>query len=175
MNRTLKTGAVLKEGSFDQRPVENREDVLIFTTPALQHDVEVIGPVSVKLYAATDARDTDFTVVLIDVYPDGKAMNVTEGIVRGRFRESIWDAPILLTPGQLYEYTVELLPTARIFQKGHKIGVHLSSGRFPLWDRNTNTGNNPATDTQTRVARQIAYHDAQRPSHIVLPIQAVRR
>ncbi len=170
INRTLKSGAVLREGSFDQRPVENRDDVLVFTTPALEADVEVIGPVSLRLYAATDARDTDFTAVLIDVLPDGKAMNVTEGILRARFRESIWEAPKLLEAGQVYEYTLELLPTARVFRKGHRIRVHLSSSRFPLWDRNTNTGNDPATDTQIKVARQTIHHDAAHPSHLVLPI-----
>jgi putative CocE/NonD family hydrolase len=172
INQTLKSGAVLKEGSFDQRPVETREDVLVFSTRSLEEDVEVIGPVSLKLHAATDAPDTDFTAVLIDVLPDGRAMNVTEGIVRARFRESIWEAPRLLEPGKDYEYTLELLPTARVFRKGHKIRLHLSSSRFPLWDRNTNTGNNPATDTQTKVASQIVYHDAARPSHLVLPVVA---
>ena len=85
---------------------------------------------TIKLYAATDAKDTDFTTVLIDVQPDGKAMNVTEGIMRVRFRESIWEAPKLLTPGQTYDYTLELLPTAQVFQKGHQIRVHLSSSRW---------------------------------------------
>jgi len=161
---------VLKEGSFDQRLVESRQDVLVFTTPTLREDVEVIGPVSIKLYAATDARDTDFTAVLIDVQPDGRALNVTEGIMRARFRKSIWEAPKLLTPGQIYDYTLSLLPTARVFLKGHQIRVHLSSSRFPLWDRNTNTGNNPATDTQTKVAHQTIYHDTAHPSHLLLPI-----
>jgi hypothetical protein len=171
--KTLTSGAVLREGSFDQRPVESRQDVLVFTTAALEEDVEVIGPVSLTLYAATDARDTDFTAVLIDVQADGKAMNVTEGIIRARFRESIWEPPKLITPGKIYEYTLELLPTARVFRKGHQIRLHLSSSRFPLWDRNTNTGNDPATDAQTNVAHQTIYHDTERPTHIVLPI--VRR
>ncbi len=170
VNKTLSSGAVLKEGSFDQRPVESRDDVLVFTTPTFGEDVEVIGPVTLNLYAATSARDTDFTAVLIDVQPDGKALNVTEGIIRGRFRESIWEAPKLLIPGYIYNYTLELLPTARVFRKGHKIRLHLSSSRFPLWDRNTNTGNDPATDTETKVAHQTIYHDAVHPSHIVLPI-----
>jgi putative CocE/NonD family hydrolase len=174
INKTLKSGAVLKEGSFDQRPVETREDVLVFSTRPLEEAVEVIGPVSLKLHAATDARDTDFTAVLIDVFPDGRAMNVTEGIVRARFRESIWEAPKLLEPGEVYEYTLELLPTARVFLRGHKIRLHLSSSRFPLWDRNTNTGGDPPTDTQTKVARQTIYHDTARPSHLVLPVVAVR-
>ena len=124
----------------------------------------------VRRVAATDARDTDFTAVLIDVAPDGKALNVTEGIVRSRFRESIWESPKLLTPGKVYEYTLQLLPTARVFRKGHRIRLHLSSSRFPLWDRNTNTGNDPATDKQTKIANQTIYHDRMRPSHLVLPI-----
>ena len=97
-------------------------------------------------------------------------MNVTEGIVRARFRESIWESPKLLVPGEVYQYTLELLPTARVFRKGHQIRLHLSSSRFPLWDRNTNTGNDPATETQTKVAQQTVYHDATRPSHILLPV-----
>jgi putative CocE/NonD family hydrolase len=171
VNKTLESGAVLKEGSFDQRPVEGRQDVLTFTTPTLEEDVEAIGPVSMALYAASDGRDTDFTAVLIDVLPDGRAMNVTEGIVRARFRESIWEQPKLIEPGKVYAYTIELLPTARVFRKGHKIRVHLSSSRFPLWDRNLNTGSDPATDTRPRIAIQTIYHDAQHPSHIVLPVQ----
>ena len=170
INKTLKSGALLKGGSFDQRAVEKREDVLVFTTSALEDDLSVVGTVTLQLFASTDARDTDFTAVLIDVRPDGKAMNVTEGIVRARFRESIWKAPKLLTPNETYEYSLELLPTARVFRKGHKIRLHLSSSRFPLWDRNTNTGNNPATDSEIKVARQTIYHDNKRPSYLVLPI-----
>ena len=175
VNQTHSSPAVLREGSFDQRPVEDRADVLIFTTGTLEEDLEVIGPVSLKLYAASDSPDTDFTAVLIDVLPDGRAMNVTEGIVRARFRESIWERPKLIAPGKVYQYTVELLPTARVFRRGHQVRVHLSSSRFPLWDRNTNTGNDPATDTETRIAHQTIYHDAERPSHLLLPIGSHRR
>lgn len=170
VKKTRRSGAVLRGGSFDQRPVEDRSDVLIFTTAKLTEDIAVIGPVSLKLHASTDARDTDFTSVLIDVLPDGKAMNVTEGIVRARFRESIWEAPKLLTPGVIYEYTLELLPTARVFRKGHRIRLHLSSSRFPLWGRNTNTGNAPATDRQIKVACQTIYHDSARASRLLLPV-----
>lgn len=169
-NKTLSSGAVLRSGSFDQRLLESRDDMLVFTTEKLKQDLKVIGPVSMTLYAASDARDTDFTAVLIDVQPDGAALNVTEGIMRARFRESIWKEPKLLTPGKTYEYALELLPTARVFRKGHQIRLHVSGSRFPLWDRNTNTGNDPATDATTTVARQTVFHDATRPSHLVLPI-----
>lgn len=170
VNKHLESGAVLEAGSLDQRPVEGRKDVLVFSTPVLENDVEVLGPVSMTLYASTSARDTDFTAVLIDVFPDGSAMNVTEGIVRARFRKSIWKEPELLEPGRIYKYYLELLPTARIFKEGHRIRLHVSSSRFPLWDRNTNTGNRPPTDDTTQVAEQTIYHDLNRPSHIVLTV-----
>ena len=170
LDLTLSSGAVLAEGSRDQRPVEGRQDVLVFTTSTLEEDLAVIGPVELVLYASTDARDTDFTAVLIDVLPDGRAMNVSEGIVRARFRESIWERPRLIEPGRIHEYTIELLPAARVFREGHRIRLHLSSSRFPLWDRNTNTGGDPATDTETTTAHQTIYHDQQRPSHILLPL-----
>jgi len=97
-------------------------------------------------------------------------MNMTENIVRARFRESIWEPPKLLSPGEVYEYTVELLPTARVFRKNHRIGLHVSRSRFPLWDRNTNTGNDPAMDAQTRVVHQTISHDAAHPPRLVLPV-----
>lgn len=169
-DQILESGAVLQAGSLDQRPIEGRDDVLVFSTPVLKKDVRIIGPVSLELHAATSARDTDFTAVLIDVRPDGEALNVTEGIKRGRFHNSIWEEPRLLEPNRPYELTINLLPTARVFKKGHRIRLHLSSSRFPLWDRNTNTGNDPSTDAQTVVAEQTIFHDAARPSHLILPI-----
>lgn len=168
--KTLSSGAILKAGSFDQRSAEKRQDVLVFSTSALQKDLTVIGPVKIKLWAKSDAKDTDFTAVLCDVLPDGKVMNVTEGIVRARFRESIWETPKLITPNQIYEYKIELQPTARVFKKGHKIRVHLSSSRFPLWDRNLNTGNDPHTDTQWKIANQTIFHDKDHPTQIILPL-----
>ena len=107
---------------------------------------------------------------LIDVQPDGRALNVTEGIVRARFRKSIWEAPSFITPGTTYEYRIELLPTAIVFRKGHRIRVHVSSSSWPLWDRNLNTGNPVGMDARIETAEQTIYHDAQHPSHIIFPI-----
>lgn len=161
---------IIRAGAVDQRPLEDREDVLVYTSEPLANDTEVTGPVTITLYAASSATDTDFTAKLIDVYPDGTAYNLTEGIIRARFRESVWETPSPIIPGEIYTYTLELLPTSNVFKRGHRIRVHLSSSNFPLWDRNLNTGKNPTTGTEMQIAEQTIYHDAKYPSHITLPI-----
>jgi putative CocE/NonD family hydrolase len=161
---------IIRAGSVDQRPNEKRSDVLVFTSEPLHADLEVTGPVVVKLFASSSARDTDFTAKLVDVYPDGSAYNLTEGVVRARFRKSIWEPPELIVPGEIYEYSIELLPTSNVFQKGHRVRVHLTSSNFPHWERNLNTGDDPATDVAMQKAEQTVYHDRQHSSHIVLPI-----
>jgi putative CocE/NonD family hydrolase len=161
---------LVRNGPVDQRPNEARDDVLVFRSAPLVADVEVTGPVVVKLYAASSARDTDFIARLIDVYPDGRAYNLTEGIIRARFRESIYLPPALLVPGQVYEYTIQLLPTSNVFKRGHRICVHVTSSGFPLWDRNPNTGHAQGMDAEMRVAEQTVYHGKNHPSHIVLPV-----
>ncbi|WP_162623063.1 CocE/NonD family hydrolase [Billgrantia lactosivorans] len=165
-----KHDASLRAGSVDQRPNEGRPDVLVYTSPPVEQPLEVTGPITIVLYAASSARDTDFTAKLIDVHPDGTAFNLTEGIIRARFRHSIWEAPKLLTPGDIQRYELRLQPTSNVFQPGHRIQVHLSSSNFPLWDRNPNTGNPQGQDAELMVARQTIYHDNQHPSHIVLPL-----
>ncbi len=161
---------IIRAGPVDQRPNEARSDVLVFTGEPLNADLEVIGPIEVKLFASSSARDTDFVVKLIDVYPNGTALNLTEGIVRARFRKSIWEPPELIVPGKIYEYSIELLPTSNVFKKGHRLRIHLTSSNFPHWERNLNTGNDPATDVVMEKAEQTVYHDRQHSSHIVLPI-----
>ncbi len=161
---------VIRAGPVDQRPNENRTDVLVFTSAPLPEDLEVTGPVAVKLHAASSAPDTDFIARLIDVYPDGTAYNLTEGIIRARFRESIWEPPRLLEPGKIYEYTIDLLATSNVFLKGHRIRVHITSSNFPMWDRNPNTGHDQGVDVEIAVAEQTIYHDQARPSHILLPV-----
>jgi putative CocE/NonD family hydrolase len=156
-------------GPRDQRPAEERADVLVYTTPPLEEDVEVTGPVSVMLYAASDARDTDFTAKLVDVFPDGYAMNVAQGIIRARYRDS-WERPTLLEPGRAYQYTIDLWSTSNCFLRGHRIRVEISSSNFPQFDRNPNTGNPFGLDAELRPARQTVFHDADRPSHILLPL-----
>jgi len=161
---------LVSTGPVDQRSNEDREDILIFTSDPVEVDTEVTGPIVVKLHAATDGTDTDFVAKLIDVYPDGTAFNLTEGIIRARFRESIWEPPRLLEPGEIYEYTIELLPTSNLFLRGHSIRVHITSSNFPLWDRNPNTGHPQGMDAEMRIAHQTIFHDRLHPSHILLPI-----
>lgn len=160
---------VLPSGPHDQREVEEREDVLVYTSPELDADTEVTGPVIVELYAETTAKDTDFTAKLVDVYPDGRAMNLCDGIIRGRYRESVKTAK-LLEPGKIYKYKIDLKVTSNVFKKGHRIRVEISSSNFPRFDRNPNTGNIFAQDAELISATQKIYHDAEHPSHILLPI-----
>jgi putative CocE/NonD family hydrolase len=158
-------------GAFDQRSVEYQNDVLIYSTPALAEDVQVIGTVEVTLYAASTAVDTDFTAKLVDVYPDGRAINVGEGILRVRFRESL-DLPNPIEPDQVYEYKIRVGSTAIVFKAGHRIRVEISSSNFPTFDRNSNSGKPlvEAGPADWFVATQTVFHDHRYPSHIVLPV-----
>ena len=156
-------------GPKDQRAVEQRRDVLVYTTPALRKDVEVIGPVRVVLYAATSARDTDFTAKLVDVFPDGRAQNLTDGILRLRYRKSL-EKPELARPGEICKLTIDAGVTGNVFQKGHRIRMEISSSNFPRFDRNPNTGEAVADATELRKATQTVYHDARRPSYVLLPV-----
>ncbi len=156
-------------GAYDQRPTETRADVLVYSTPPLAQAVEVTGPISVKLWAASSAPDTDFTAKLVDVDTTGYARNLTDGIIRARYREST-AKPTLIEPGQVYEYTIDLWATSNVFKAGHRMRVEISSSNFPRFDRNSNTGHPFAQDTDLRPAAQTILHDAAHPSHIVLPI-----
>jgi putative CocE/NonD family hydrolase len=156
-------------GPKDQRPVEKRRDVLVYTTDPLQKDVEVIGTVRVVLYAATSARDTDFTAKLVDVFPDGRAQNLTDGILRMRYRKSL-EKQELARPGEICKLTIDAGVTGNVFQKGHRIRMEISSSNFPRFDRNPNTGEPVADATELRKATQTVYHDARRPSYVLLPV-----
>ena len=156
-------------GAFDQQNTETRPDVLVYTTPPLEQDLEVTGPVTVSLWAATSAADTDFTAKLVDVCEDGCARNLTDGIIRARYRESTSQAS-MVEPGRAYLYTIDLWATSNVFQRGHRIRVEISSSNFPRFDRNTNTGNIIAGDATFKPALQTVLHDAQHPSHITLPV-----
>ena len=156
-------------GAYNQQEVESRADVLVYTSEPLKADVEVTGPVEVKLLAASSAVDTDFTGKLVDVWPDGKAYNVAEGIIRACYRESgVVMKPI--TPGKVYAYSISLGATSNVFKVGHRIRVEISSSNFPKWDRNLNTGHALGQDAEIQLAMQTVYHHNQFPSHIVLPI-----
>ena len=157
-------------GAFDQSDIELRNDVLVFSTPALENDIEVTGPITVKLYASTSAKDTDFTAKLVDVYPEEeKAINLTDSIIRARYRNGTEKA-VLLEPNEVYEYTIDLWSTSNVFKKGHKIRIDISSSNFPRFDRNLNTGGTIGEETDFIKATQTIYHNNEFPSHIILPI-----
>jgi len=155
--------------AHDQGVVEDRTDVLVYTTPVLKSDVEVTGPVVIKLFAASSAVDTDFTGKLVDVWPDGKVYNIVDGIVRARYRNSV-SSPELIQPDRIYEYTIDLRYTSIVFKAGHRIRVEISSSNFARWDRNLNTGGRIGQDAGIKVALQTIYHEMKSPSHILLPI-----
>jgi putative CocE/NonD family hydrolase len=153
----------------DQRPTERRADVLVYTTPPLERDLEVTGPLSVTLWIASSATDTDFTAKLVDVYPDGTARAINDGILRARYRRSK-SRPILLTPGEATEITIDIGATSNVFMAGHRIRLDVSSSNFPRFDRNPNTGASFGEDGNLRQATQTVFHDARRPSRLVLPV-----
>jgi len=179
---------VMRAGAYDQRegpgvfgtrepyrPLAERSDVLVFCTPPLVRDIEVTGPVTMRLWVASDAPDTDFTAKLIDLhppnddYPRGFAMNLTEGILRARYRDS-WEAPSQLAPGEVYPVTIELFPTSNLFLRGHRLRLDIASSNFPHFDVNPNSGEPEGAMEHPRVARNRVFVDADRPSHIVLPV-----
>ena len=149
--------------------VERREDVLVYSTEKLGKDTEITGPITVTLFAASSARDTDFTATLVDVFPDGYAHMIQEGIVRARYRNSGSEAS-LLEPGKTYEYKIDLCATSYVVKQGHMVRVEISSSNFNRWDRNPNTGNEYGIDAETTKATQTIYHDKEHPSYLTLPI-----
>jgi putative CocE/NonD family hydrolase len=160
---------IISTGVQDQRPLEARRDVLVYTSEPLDAPLEVTGPIIVKLFAASNAVDTDFTAKLVDVRPDGYAQNIADGIIRARYRESTL-RPMPLTPGTVYEFTIDLWATSHVFFAGHRLRIDIASSNFPRFDRNLNTGEDQATGTRRVKAEQTIFHDAPRPSHVILPI-----
>jgi len=156
-------------GPFDQSKVEQRDDVLVYTSAPLEQAVEVTGPVKMILHAATTVKDTDFTAKLVDVHPDGKAYNLCDGIIRARWRNSRSKAE-LVEPGKIEKYEIDLWVTSNLFKTGHKIRVEISSSNFPRFDRNPNSGGPFGEDIKVFPATQTIHHDAEHASHILLPI-----
>jgi putative CocE/NonD family hydrolase len=148
---------------------------LVFMTPPLEHELEIIGPITVRLWIASDASDTDFTAKLIDVYPPsadyphGFAMNLTEGLLRVRYRDS-WEGPALMVPGETYAITIELFPVANLFGRGRQLRLDISSSNFPHFDVNPNSGEPEGEWQHPRTARNRVFADAARPSNVLLPI-----
>jgi putative CocE/NonD family hydrolase len=157
-------------GPNDQRPIEARPDVLVYTTSPLEHDVEVTGPIEVQLWATSSAPDTDFVARLVDVHPDGRSINLTDGIIRARYRDfRKGEPPSLIEPGRPYAYAIDLWATSNVFKAGHRIGLQVTSSCFPRWDRNPNTGHAFGADAELRVAHQEILHDNAHPSYVRLP------
>ena len=162
-------GGNMGGGPRDQRAIQRRDDVLVYTGETLEKDTEVTGRILTKVYAASSATDTDFTAKLVDVHPNGYAQLLAEGIIRARYRNS-FKKQELLTPEEVYEYTVDLWSVSHVFQKGHKIQVEISSSNFPKYDRNPNTGHKFGEDAELEKATQMMYHNSQYPSHIIFPV-----
>jgi putative CocE/NonD family hydrolase len=162
-------GGHLKPGARDQRSAETREDVLVYSSRAFSEDVEVTGPVNVELYVESSAVDTDFTAKLVDVDPDGFARNLTDGIIRTRYRDSREKAD-LLKPGQVYKLTIDLWSTSNVFLKGHALRLEISSSNFPRFDRNLNTAEQPESGQQFVSATNVIFHDHEHPSALILPV-----
>lgn len=159
----------IEPGAFDQRDVEDRSDVLVYTTPVLEQAVELTGHVTLVLYAASDAPNTDFTAKLVDVHPTGFAQNLTAGIVRASYRESDVD-PSPIEPGTVYRYEIDVGVTSNLFHAGHRIRLEVSSSNFPRFDRNPNTGHTFGQDAELMPAHQTVWLGGDRASHLVLPV-----
>lgn len=159
----------LKSGAVDQSDVEMRHDVLVYTSNPLEKGMEVTGPIEVILYVSSDAPDTDFTAKLVDVYPEGTAYNIQEGIQRARYREG-FEKPGMMKSGEVYELHINLNATSNYFGPGHRIRLEISSSNFPRFDRNLNTGGRNYDEVAWRVAQNTVYHSGSRVSYILLPV-----
>ncbi len=156
-------------GPVDQRPIERRDDVLCYTSSPLEADLEVTGPLEAVLYVASSAPDTDFVVRLSDVYPDGRALFLAEGVIRARYRHG-YERTELLEPGEPTELQIRMYPTSNLFRRGHRLRVDVTSSSFPRWSRNLNTGEDVGTGTRMQIAHQTVLHSSEYPSRVVLPV-----
>ncbi|HQR34522.1 MAG TPA: CocE/NonD family hydrolase [Blastocatellia bacterium] len=156
-------------GPLDQAKVESRPDVLVYTTPAFEQNTEISGPITLELYVSSSALDTDFMAKVVDVWPNGFAMNLTDGVLRARYRNSM-EKPELMKLGEVYKLTINVWATANVFLAGHKLRLEIASANFPRFDRNPNTGENPEKATSHIKATNTIYHDQRRPSALILPV-----
>ena len=156
-------------GVQDQRPAEERNDVLVYTSDPLEKPLEITGPVTVSLWASSSAVDTDFTAKLVDVHPDGYARNLLDGIIRARYRESE-ETPELMEPETPYRFSIDLWATSNVFLPGHRIRLEISSSNFPRFDRNLNSGEPFGEGARGLSARQTVYHSEDMASYVLLPV-----
>ncbi len=158
-------------GPFDHRPIEERLDVLVYISAPMERDMEVTGLLTVHLWAASSAPDNDFVARLTDVLPDGRSVNLSDGILRARYRDFATGAPpTLIEPGRHYAYTIDLWATSNVFQAGHRIRLQITSSCFPRWDRDPNAGHPFGVGAMMQVARQQILLDREHPSRVVLPV-----
>jgi len=162
-------GNAIKVGSLDQKEMEMRNDILVYSSDVLNEGVEVSGFIETTLYVSSDAKDTDFTIKLIDVYPDGRAYNLDETIQRARYREG-YDREVFMESGKVYQIRLTPMSTSNLFEKGHRIRIEVSSSNFPRFDRNLNTGGNNYDESVGVTAKNTIYHSKEYPSAIGLPI-----
>ena len=160
-------------GSFDQRGIEARADVLVYSSEVLEQPLEVTGFIRAKLFVSSTAKDTDFTIKLVDVHPDGSAWNVDDTIFRARYREG-YDRQVFMQDSEVYELNPTAMSTSYLFQAGHRIRVEVASSKFPQYNRNLNTGGNNYDETEPVVARNTLHYGAEHPSQIVLPVRPVK-
>jgi len=164
------TGNAITGGAFDQHKNEARQDILVYSTEPLREGIEVSGPIEVTLYVSSDAKDTDFTVKLIDVYPDGRAYNLDETIQRMRYRNGYDKPNVWMESGKVYKVILQPMTTSNYFEAGHRIRIEISSSNFPRFDRNLNTGGRNYDETKTVVARNAVHHSLQYPSEVKLTV-----
>jgi uncharacterized protein len=164
------TGNAVTGGAFDQRQMELRPDILVYTSEPFKDPMEVSGPIDVTLYVSSDAKDTDFTVKVLDVYPNGPAYNLDETIQRVRYREGYDKSPIWMEPGKIYKVVLQPMVTSNYFETGHRLRIEVSSSNFPRFDRNMNTGGNNYDEVKGVVAHNAVHHSAQYPSQVTISI-----
>jgi len=164
------TGNAITAGAFDQRKMEAREDILVYTTEPFKEGTELTGPITPTLYVSSDAKDTDVTVKVLDVYPDGRAYNLDESIQRMRYREGYTKAPVWMESGKVYKVTLQPLNTSNYFEAGHRLRIEVSSSNFPRFDRNLNTGGNNYDEVKGVVANNKVHHSKQFPSQLVVTV-----
>jgi putative CocE/NonD family hydrolase len=164
------TGNAITAGAFDQRKTQSREDVLVYTTEPFKDGMELSGPIVPTLYVSSDAKDTDFTVKILDVYPDGRAYNLDESIQRMRYRDGYDKAPVWMEKGKVYKVTLQPLNTSNYFAPGHRLRIEVSSSNFPRFDRNLNTGGNNYDESKGVVARNAVHHSKQYPSSVTISV-----
>ena len=163
------TGNAVKGGAFDQQEMETRDDILVYTTDVLKEGIEVSGFIESTLYVSSDAKDTDFTIKIIDVYPDGRAYNLDETIQRARYRQG-YDKEVFMEKDKVYKLDLTPMSTSNYFKKGHRIRIEVSSSNFPRFARNLNTGGNNYDEKEGVVAHNKVHHSAIYNSQIRLPI-----